>query len=759
MTPAPVGRAMISNSRIVARRSKPSTVTAGGSGRYRYCVKFADSLQSVGRRSDSDRDDRSARGVSAYYKSSNNRQRVPMPTSFYHRPAIRSSARARANAVNAPLLHAPKRFNAVFCALCAFALTLFAAGCNTASKVNLPKVLSENPTSDQLINVVNANAAKIKSFHTTNGHVSVSNMPGEATCIISYKDPNLFRLIGSITMQGQVLDFGSNGQTFWFWTSLSDAPKEIYTCGVDKFQASQFSQMFPLDPSWFPEALGIVHIDPDEIVKGPYVDENESKRLVLDLKRSRPNGVYTEKIVFEPLTAEIKRQDIRDPSGRLICSVHWRSCQQVGDDAVVVPQRVEIRCPVADMSFTVDLGTPVLNDDSRLLDFAVPNKNDAKVVDLSGNNANSSAQSLEPPVTTPSSSSSASSASNAPQTPNNAASTASAASNGYVAPSVIDASTLEHGEIERSPSNALPAIGTGDANSGAGIVPFPSAANSSYASAQPQVSTSPSFTVAQETPIAAGQPQASQAYVPANDAGTVAFEAPNAQDVPQADLQEAPLDLAADPTFASNADAQFAPGASMPLQTTSSVVPETSYAVEESAAQASPTFAPAQSPVAANTAQNTIQNTGQNAQTQNWQAASQTQYQPTQNQQTQYQPTQYAQAQAQQTQARQTQYQPSQYPSQTSNVQPPAQTQYRTSVYPGLTEEEAARPAQFAPPATIDPSPARQEWSSPPVVSNQYGTNGSNAQYAAPQTYNPAAGSVPTFEPPVVEDDFPQLSF
>ena len=183
-----------------------------------------------------------------------------------------------------------------------FALALFIAlfslslGCSSTPKANLPKVIGENPSSTDFIQAVNANTEKIRSIRVSNGRVGVRDEPGTANCSISFLREDKFRLVGSSSlMGGRVIDCGTDGQTFWFWNKLGGDDK-VYTCANDRFRDSYLSEAFPVDPSWFPEALGYVRVNENDVVDGPRpIDDGN---YFIRVKRPRPDGVYTERICF-----------------------------------------------------------------------------------------------------------------------------------------------------------------------------------------------------------------------------------------------------------------------------------------------------------------------------------------------------------------------------------------------------------------------------------------------------------------------------
>ncbi len=340
-----------------------------------------------------------------------------------------------------------------------FALTVISAflasGCSSTPKVQLPKVIGENPSFSEFIGAVNKNSAKINSIHFPNARVGVATQYGTAACTISYQrtdeKSDKFRMVGvSSSMGGRFIDLGSTGATFWCWEKNNEA-NEIYTCDLDKFSGSELANLLPLDPTWFPEALGIVTISEEDLLEAP--TDNKDGTFRTKIKRTRPDGVYTEYVYFKPETAAIVRQDVQDPRGRTIVSVRCQSHQYVKDVDLVLPDSLVVDCIDAGMKLDFSLREPIVNDASKLLSFEIPADN-ARKVDLS--------KKTDVAANAPVQNAAASSA------PNPSTASETQAANGLQGSDAVDASKYRR-SLPESPTYTAPV------ESGAGIVPFPTA--------------------------------------------------------------------------------------------------------------------------------------------------------------------------------------------------------------------------------------------------------------------------------------------
>lgn len=236
-------------------------------------------------------------------------------------------------------------------ALIGFALL----GCQT---VKLPVVMKENPSLTELTQAVNANSSKIQSLRSDNATLGISNVSGWANCQIAFQRPQNVRLIGTASMMGRVVDFGANGEKFWFWSKYQN-PEQILWAPINEYASSPMKETIPVDPVWFPEALGVVEINPSDVLEGPVVQAD--KTLLLVTQRQRPDGVYKKYTYVEPKTAAVKRQDVIGPTGETVVSVLCNEFQVDQATGAVLPKRLTVTCPKAQGSVQLNLGTPQLN--------------------------------------------------------------------------------------------------------------------------------------------------------------------------------------------------------------------------------------------------------------------------------------------------------------------------------------------------------------------------------------------------------------
>ena len=250
-------------------------------------------------------------------------------------------------------------------------LTLL-TGCQT---VKLPVVMNDNPTLGELLGAVNANSTKVTTLRSDNASVGMSNLSGWVTCRVAYQKPQNLRLIGTAPMSGKVVDFGCNGDKFWFWSQFQDSDK-IFWSPLGEYTNSPMKEAIPVDPVWFPDALGVTEINNAEVIEGPIVQADKS--ILLVTQRQRSDGIYRKNMFIEPRTAAIKRQDIIGPNGDTVVSVTCNEFQVDDATKAVLPKKMVITCPKADASLQFDLGKVQVNQPDGITPelFAMPTQNE-----------------------------------------------------------------------------------------------------------------------------------------------------------------------------------------------------------------------------------------------------------------------------------------------------------------------------------------------------------------------------------------------
>ena len=219
----------------------------------------------------------------------------------------------------------------------------------------LPRTLPPSPTIDNVVRAVNNNSSQIYSFSTDEARLSVQGFPS-LRANIAFERPKRLRIRADTAVTGPELDIGSNDELFWIWV-MRDPP--LYYCRHDQFACSAARRMFPIDPDWLIEALGIVQLDPTLPHQGP--TPLPGGRLQICTTRQTVDGLVTKITVVDGVTAAVLEQHLSDAQGQPIASALAGSHRQDPLSGLIMPKTVDIRCPRAQFSMRIDLGNVKIN--------------------------------------------------------------------------------------------------------------------------------------------------------------------------------------------------------------------------------------------------------------------------------------------------------------------------------------------------------------------------------------------------------------
>jgi len=248
--------------------------------------------------------------------------------------------------------------------------------------VPLPRVLPPSPTLEQVVQVVNRNAAQIDSFSTTHAAISGPGVP-TLRANLAFQRPRRFRLRADTAVTGPELDLGSNDELFWFW-GRRNQPSAVYYCRHDQFATSRARQMIPIDPNWLVEALGIGGFDPGLPHQGPFALPGD--RLEVRTIRDTPEGPTTTSTVIDAAQGWVLEQHVYDAQGRLVASSVLSGHHRDPLLGATMPTVVKINYPAAGLSLRIDLGNVEMNrlPGNQVELWTMPRYPGSPPVDLSG---------------------------------------------------------------------------------------------------------------------------------------------------------------------------------------------------------------------------------------------------------------------------------------------------------------------------------------------------------------------------------------
>ncbi len=157
------------------------------------------------------------------------------------------------------------------------------------------RVLPTAPTLADVIAVINNNTNLVRSLYSADASLSAPLTP-TLRATLAVERPRRLRLRAETALTGPELDVGSNDQLFWLWMKRQ-TPPSIFYCRHEQYAQSAARQMFPVQPEWLIDALGLPSVDPAGQHLGPTPVDRGKLRLQSQL--TSPFGPQTRTIVID----------------------------------------------------------------------------------------------------------------------------------------------------------------------------------------------------------------------------------------------------------------------------------------------------------------------------------------------------------------------------------------------------------------------------------------------------------------------------
>ena len=220
----------------------------------------------------------------------------------------------------------------------------------------IPRALPPQASLDQVIDVVNDNSARVQSMSATRATVTAPGYPA-LNANIAFLRPKSFRMVAQKFI-GPELDLGSNDEVLWFWIRRAQPPA-LYFCRHEQFNTSAARQILPVEPEWLIEALGVITLDKNAPIEGPF--PVGSRRVEIRTRSSMPTGPVSRTVIIDDSRGVVLEDHIYDAQGvRLATAVMSKHTLDPGSGAKL-PRHVEIQLPPAGLTLSVDLGEVQVN--------------------------------------------------------------------------------------------------------------------------------------------------------------------------------------------------------------------------------------------------------------------------------------------------------------------------------------------------------------------------------------------------------------
>ena len=175
---------------------------------------------------------------------------------------------------------------------------------------------------------------------------------------IAVARPRQFRLRATLLGANEV-DLGSNAERFWFWIRRSEQPYVI-TVGHDDLSRVRNQLSLPFEPDWLIEALGV-----SPLAEGEWSVASSrpgQHRLTLVAERRSPRGeLVRRRLVVDTCLGVVIEQSLYNETGRLIAVAKLSDHRQDAETGIVVPRRIELEWPEAQLSLLIRLKEVEIN--------------------------------------------------------------------------------------------------------------------------------------------------------------------------------------------------------------------------------------------------------------------------------------------------------------------------------------------------------------------------------------------------------------
>ncbi|MGV3485585.1 MAG: hypothetical protein ACO1RT_14310 [Planctomycetaceae bacterium] len=205
-----------------------------------------------------------------------------------------------------------------------------------------PQVFTSLPSLDELATVLNRTDAitQLSSNSLSVEVPSMTNVP-RLSATLALDRPRQFRLRASVPLLlGSGIDLGSNDELFWF--EVPEAMTQtLYFARHDQYQRQSVRSILPVDPSWLVEALGLVHLDPAQVVEGPIL--RTDGRLEVRSMMPYPDGLYSRVCVIEPNAGYVTDQILFGPNGKMIAGASGSNHRYYPEQQCALPHLVQVQ--------------------------------------------------------------------------------------------------------------------------------------------------------------------------------------------------------------------------------------------------------------------------------------------------------------------------------------------------------------------------------------------------------------------------------
>jgi len=233
-----------------------------------------------------------------------------------------------------------------------------------------PVPTGDIPKKEDLVKYLNENSGRIQTLRSNDisltcqaGLMPLIGLNAKMVC----EKPRNMRLAAYHGVGSTEVDLGSNAQEFWWWIKRGD-PYQYFCSYKDLEEGRVRALMFPFQPEWIMEAMGMGNYGTPDQYEGVWADRDNTVKLV---KRTRsPQGAKVLKVIVfnrtqtnvtQGVAQVVQHQLIDETSKKLLVSAKITKVQVDSRNGGVLPRVMTLEWPEARLRLTMNFDNLVVN--------------------------------------------------------------------------------------------------------------------------------------------------------------------------------------------------------------------------------------------------------------------------------------------------------------------------------------------------------------------------------------------------------------
>ncbi len=230
-------------------------------------------------------------------------------------------------------------------------LAVAVSGCRLLPQRQQPAVWGPQPSLEEVIQTVNRQSAQVISLHASQARLDLPGLAPTLRAQLALQKPQRFRLRAETALGGPELDLGSNEQEFWVWIRRSQPPQTL-VARYDRWAASPWAHVVPLEIDWLWGAFGLVNFAPSDVHQGPRL--LGGNRLEVRTVRQTAAGPLTRVVILDAHGGFPVEQHVFDARGARLISVELSKPRRDELTGTVLPHRIQFVLPQMQTRFALE---------------------------------------------------------------------------------------------------------------------------------------------------------------------------------------------------------------------------------------------------------------------------------------------------------------------------------------------------------------------------------------------------------------------